>query len=128
MARYEEAGLHIFSVIHHLIYFTNVDIISHHADYHNPVSPDHYFDGLVQACIISVPYDKNFCIKCNHEKDICNQFVFKLGMSMACWRLQSLSLSGTSTNPHHGVDYGHGHEWSTHIPFVPCHSALPFLK
>ena len=23
---------------------------------------------------------------------------------------------------------GHGHEWSTHIPFVPCQSALPFLK
>ena len=32
--------------------------------------------------------------------------------------------------PHHGYPLGHshGHEWSTHIPFVPCQSSLPFLN
>ena len=30
--------------------------------------------------------------------------------------------------PHLPLGHSHGHEWSTHIPFVPCQSALPFLK
>ena len=39
------------------------------------------------------------------------------------------SLSSTSIQtpwPHKGQH--HGHEWTTHIPFVPCQLALPFLR
>ena len=36
----------------------------------------------------------------------------------------SQSLYGTSTHPTMlPIDYSHGHEWLTHIPFVPCQSA-----
>ena len=31
--------------------------------------------------------------------------------------------------PHHGhTSQYHGHEWTTHILFVPCQSAVPFLR
>ena len=31
--------------------------------------------------------------------------------------------------PHHGhTSQYHGHEWMTHILFVPCQSAIPFLR
>ena len=54
----------------------------------------------------------------------------KLNMSTARWRPKSpWSLSGTST--HHTMvtqsNY-HGHEWTTHIPFVPCQLAVTFLR
>ena len=31
--------------------------------------------------------------------------------------------------PHHGhTSQNHGHDWMTHILFVPCQSAVPFLR
>ena len=46
-----------------------------------------------------------------------------------CWHLKSLrSLSSTPTSTWSHKDHDHGHEWSTHIPFIPCQSVMPFLS
>ena len=55
----------------------------------------------------------------------------ELDMSTAHRRLRSpRSLSGTHTRqPHHGhISQYHGHEWMTHMLFVPCQPAVPFLR
>ena len=58
------------------------------------------------------------------------QFNSKQDMSTARWRLKSPGhcLVHPPTPPWLSKGHGHGHEWSTRIPFIPCQSALPFLK
>ena len=56
-----------------------------------------------------------------------NNNLVKLDMSTARRHLKSpQSLHGTSTHPiMPPIGHSQGHEWSTHIPFVPCQSATP---
>ena len=51
-------------------------------------------------------------------------------MSTARWRLKSPPVTIRYIRPHHHghTSQYHGYEWMTHILFVPCRSAVPFLR
>ena len=55
---------------------------------------------------------------------------YKLDMSVARQRLKSARLLSRYIHPpYHGyMGQYHGHKWMTHIFFVPCQSAVPFLR